>query len=257
MTGCLPRNDLCGAVFPIFGESVDVEIYPRSDWPDIVEQNADLSMLVGGIKNQGREGTCASQATAQAIEICWNLSFGKRRWVPFSPISIYKEVSPGPNSGSNIGDNMRQLRDVGCLPLNTGANAELLRRMGLPADHVMPATGYYTRYPRSWKSTAAFFRGVEFYDVASFDELVSALLQNFPVVYGRAGHAICGVNVVRESSVWHVKYANSWGNWGENGFGYDSERYISRAIASYGAFAVRAVFTSDEFLEASGLNWAA
>jgi hypothetical protein len=75
--------------------------------------------------------------------------------------------------------------------------------------------------------------------VRSYDGFITALLRGYPVVYGRSGHSICAVRPVFKGNKLYVKYANSWGNWGENGYGYDSENMI-RAGASW-AFAVRTV----------------
>jgi hypothetical protein len=166
-----------------------------------------------------------------------------------SPISIYRFVANGPGSGSTISGNLRRLRDVGALPVDSDINRELLRKAGLSEDHVLKATGYYQQFPSGWESTAEYFRGLEFLDISSFEGIVSAILEGFPVCYGRAGHAICGVKVVKRNGVWTIKYANSWGNWGESGFGYDTESYISSAIRSYGAWALRCPKLTDRFVQ--------
>jgi hypothetical protein len=177
------------------------------------------------------------------------MAYGLKHWVEVSPISIYRWVTPGPGSGSTISDNLKQLRDVGMLPVNSDSNREVLRKVGLPESHVLATTGYSQRFPDGWKDTAKFFRAAEWYDISSFDGFVSAILEGFPVCYGRAGHAICGVRVVKRNGVWTIKYANSWGNWGEGGYGYDSESYIAGAIRSYGAWALRCPVITDEFVE--------
>ena len=37
-----------------------------------------------------------------------------------------------------------------------------------------------------------------------------------------------------------LKYVNSWGAWGDAGYGYDTEKYVSRSIRAYGCYAPRA-----------------
>lgn len=244
---CLPRDDEFGSEFKVYEEVA--KVYPRNEWNDILESHRGMESLVKKIKNQGREGTCASNATGQCLEVAWNQVFGDKMWVEFSPISIYRWIAPGPSSGSTISGNLRQLRDVGMLPVRTDRNLDLLRKAGLPEHHVLTATGYYQDFPSGWKETAEFFRGLEFMDISSFEGMVSAIFEGFPVCYGRAGHAICGVKVVWRNGAWHIKYANSWGNWGEDGYGYDSERFISRAIRSYGAWALRTPRVVDRLLE--------
>jgi len=236
---CLPRDDSCGAVFSVFEEAVPV--IDRSQWAAGFAALPDLSSLVKKIKNQGQEGSCASNATVQAYEIVLNQQFGPARWIEFSSMSLYKRVGRSPMSGSLISDNLREVRDAGILPVD---NAENRRRF----DCVHPATGFHRSLPDRWQETGRLFRATEWFDIQSFAGLITALLLGFPVVYGRAGHAICGVRGVQRGGAWHVKYANSWGDWGEAGYGYDSESFVAGSIAAYGAFAVRAVAVSSEIL---------
>ena len=70
---------------------------------------------------------------------------------------------------------------------------------------------------------------------------MSALLAGFPVVGGRQGHAICYVRLVLVNGVLKLKYANSWGVWGDFGYGYDSLDLMAANIKSYGAWALRSV----------------
>ncbi len=242
---CLPRDDTFGSEFPVYEEAYS--IYPRSDWGAILNSHIGMEVLVRKIKNQGQEGSCASNATAQCFEIAWNLMLGTNHWMEFSPISIYRWVAPGPGSGSTISGNLRQLRDVGLLPVGSEANKEILRKVGLPESHVLNPTGYHQNFPSNWQNTSLFFRAAEWYDISSFEGMVSAIFEGYPVCYGRAGHAICGVRVVNRNGTWAIKYANSWGNWGEGGYGYDTESYISGAIRSYGAWALRCPVLTDEF----------
>jgi hypothetical protein len=248
---CLIRDDMFGSEFPVYEETQ--RVYPRSDWPALLETHKGLADLVKAIKNQGQEGSCASNAAAQCWEIAWNMTFGTGHWLQLSPISIYRWVSRGPGSGSTISGNLRQLRNVGALPTDTAANRAILRAAGRPENHVLQPTGYYQSFPSGWQQTAAFLQAAEWYDISSFDGFASALFEGFPVCYGRAGHAICGVQVIRRGTTWTIKYANSWGNWGDNGYGYDSESYIASAIRSYGAWALRAPKVTDAFLPAVAL----
>ena len=244
---CLPRDDVFGSEFRVYEETETV--YPRSQWEQLLTEHAGLESLVKKIKNQGNEGSCASNATCQCFEIAWNMAMGTKHWIEMSPISIYRWVASGPGSGSTISGNLRQLRDVGCLPVDSVENKAILTAAGLPETHVLKATGYSQSFPSNWKETAAFFRALELLDISSFEGFVSALFEGFPVCYGRDGHAICGARVVRRNGVWTIKYANSWApSWGEAGYGYDTESYISGAIRSYGAWALRCPVLTDQFL---------
>jgi len=228
---CLPRDDKPGDVFSVFEDS-KVDIIPRSEWKEASLAIRTQVNLVKKIKDQGNEGSCASNATAQAAEIIFNKQSGVDNWIELSAMSLYKRVGRDPNSGSTVSSNLREIRDVGILPVNNDKNK---RRF----VHTFPPRGFYTKYPRGWQETAKQFRVTEWWDITSFDGFVTALLTGSPVVYGRSGHAICGVIPEYVDRGWYIKYANSWGNWGDNGFGLDSESFISRAIASYGAFAPR------------------
>jgi hypothetical protein len=244
---CWPRDDEFGSVFAVYEEAKTV--YPRSQWEELAANHLGLETFVKKIKDQKQEGSCASNATGQCLEIAWNMAYGAKHWIEFSPISIYRWVADGPDSGSTISGNLKQLRDVGMLPVNSDQNKAILRAAGLPESHVLTPTGYSQRFPDNWKTTAAFFRAAEWYDIDSFEGFVSALFEGYPVCYGRAGHAICGVRVVKDGGTWKIKYANSWGAWGENGYGYDSESYISGSIRSYGAWALRCPVLTDVFVD--------
>lgn len=244
MMGCLPRNTALGADFPVLEDEDD--LIPRSDWDDYIAAQDDDEFLVGAIKDQDGEGTCASNATTGSREYVWNLNFGKEWFIQLSPISVYRWIAPGPDTGSTISDNLKQLRDVGALPADTPRNREILQYLQLPVK-VLKNVGYSQQFPDGWKDLAALFRMSEWNDIRSFNGMVSNILKKRKPVYGRAGHAIYGVKVVKRNGVYYVKYANSWGNWGEDGYGYDSESFISGAISSYGAFAPRSGHIAEPF----------
>jgi hypothetical protein len=235
--GCKPRTCQLGDHFPILEETED--LIPRGEWDDLIAAQEEDEYLVGAIKDQGDEGTCASNSTTGSREFVWNLNFGKEWFIQLSPISVYRWIAPNGDSGSTISDNLKQIRDVGALPADTPRNREILQLLKLPIK-VIKNVGYSQVFPDDWKELATYFRMPEWDDIASFDGMVTNILRKKKPVYGRAGHSIYGVKVVKRNGVYYVKYANSWGSWGENGYGYDSESFISGAIRSYGAFAPRA-----------------
>lgn len=226
-----PKNDE-----PSFEDAI--EVIPRERWDELIAKvdaaGGGLDLLVGRIYNQGREGSCVSNATCQADEIVENRIWG--HVVPKSAISLYKRCGSSPNSGSMVSTNLKELCDRGVLPLKNEINDKLF------PGHTMENTGFYTKMPANWEDTAKKFRGLEYYDIRSVDGFYTAILKGYPVVYGRSGHSICGVRLVKKNGQYYVKYANSWGNWGDNGFGYDSESYI-RSGARW-AFALRSVYDS-------------
>lgn len=240
LCGCQVRPDEFGSFAAPFADGFDV--LPRSEWQEGKPEASFANSNVWRIKNQGREGTCTSNATTQAMEIVANQQFGGDNWVELSPISIYKACGRSASSGSSVSCNIRRATDVGALPVGNDDNwSRMQDGWNLNSSHTMPPRGFHTPYPEGFRDTAKHFRIDETSDIESFDEFATALQRGWPVVYGRAGHAICGVLLVRHRGQWAVRYANSWGNWGDSGYGYDTEGYISRAIRQYGAIAVRSV----------------
>jgi hypothetical protein len=202
-----------------------------------------LEYMLRRAYNQKQEGSCVGNATTQGVEEVGYKQIGDRM-PELSAISLYKQIGRSASSGAMVSDAMVAIEETGILPLDTPANRQ---RFG---NHVMPATGFSTRYPDGWKETAAKFRGVEFLVIRNSVSLIySALCKGHPVVVGREGHSILYQRVMNRNGRRVVKYINSWGNWGDAGgnlqagFGYDTENQI-RKSASW-AFAIRSVTVPD------------
>lgn len=221
--------------FAAYGDTVNV--IPESQWKDLIAaMDADgggADRYVTRIYDQDGEGSCVANACSQAVEICQAKKFGVEGVVHLSAISLYKRIGRSPGSGAMVSDGLDELSSVGILPLD---NPENRAKFG---DKVMPNCGFYAKYPDGWQEIAKQFRGTEWFIVNSVAELVTALLNQHPVVVGRAGHSICYCRPMFDNGSLVVKYANSWGSWGDKGFGYDSMGLI-RSSASW-AFALREV----------------
>ena len=185
-------------------------------------------------------GNCVGNAWTQQTQIVSAVQFGKPNVTILSACSAYKQIGSSPNSGANIGDALEAGREVGILPLDTPENRA---RFG---DMVMPAIGFRTPWPSGdWKKVAANFRVQEYLNIDSVDELITALLNQHPVVVGRSGHSICYCDPVYDGDKLTVRYANSWGDWGgpagdfKSGFGYDSIKLINSSARW--CYAVRSV----------------
>lgn len=252
LQGCLQDDAKCGNRFPVFEEAQ--RVHPRSDWMDLLKENVSLERLIQWTHDQNPEGTCASNASACVCETASRLTVGARATMMMSPISVYRWIANNADEGSNIGDNLVQASKVGFLPVDTPENRATLKAIGLNENHVLKHTGYSQKFPTDWKETAAYFQPEEAYEIISFDGIISALLDDFPVVYGRSSHAIAGMTPVYKDGKWYVKYANSWGKWGEVGenglqmFGYDSESFLSSQVKYYKAWACRTIKLSDKLL---------
>jgi len=213
---------LCGN----FGDSIEVmsdaEIGAAIDALDAAGGGAD--QLVTRIYNQGQEGSCVANAFSQSNEIIQALQYGKDKVVHLSAMSLYKRIGRSASSGAMVSDGIAEMVKRGILPLD---NEENRAKYG---SAVMPNTGWRTPFPADWESTAKYFRGHEYFIVRNSRELFTALCRQYPVVVGRAGHSICYVRPMKQNGRRIVKYANSWGNWGDNGYGYDTERlYLQSA----------------------------
>ena len=245
-SGCLPRDDRLGEHLPVFERSPIGQIIPRNEWRSRIADRPPMRPLVGQIMEQ-RYGSCASHATTMAFEVCWNLAYGKEDWFGFSPNSLYPHVSDRPNQGSTITGNAKQLQTVGLLPRPGQKAQQLMQDAGIPVN-TREENDYYGTFPSGWKETAKHFIAPEAFDIGTYEGLITALLIGCPCVVGRRGHAICHLDPQDDGT--SVEYANSWSpQWGDEGFGIDTESMVSSAIRSYGAVAYRTVFMNDKFLE--------
>lgn len=195
--------------------------------------------LVTRIFDQGREGACVADQTAQMHEVTQALQFGKENVTHLSAISLYKRIGRSPSSGAMVSDGMSQARDVGILPLD---NSENRQRFG---SIVMPNTGFHTPFPANWKPVGLQFRFDEIDIIRTLQGMLTALCRRQGVGVGRQGHSILYVRPMgSKSKGYKAKYANSWReSWGDKGFGYDT---LSQMKMSSGwAYTVRSVVRPD------------
>jgi intein/homing endonuclease len=164
---------------------------------------------------------CVANACAQSHEIMQAAQFGKANVTALSAISLYKRIGRSPGSGAMVSDGLKESKDRGILPLDNAANREHY------GGAVMPPTGFYEKFPAGWEATALNFRVDEWVVIRSLEGMLSALLNRKPVVVGRQSHSICYCRPMYRSGSLISKYANSWGSWGDNGFGYDTLRQMS------------------------------
>jgi hypothetical protein len=84
----------------------------------------------------------------------------------------------------------------------------------------------------------------EAHDFISFEGMMTNFFEQFPAGYARDGHCILGMRPVwDESKGWVVKYANSWGVWGDEGYGYDTRKVVERGLNRYrGGTVIRTIY---------------
>jgi hypothetical protein len=229
--GCHPRPMKVGANprFKVWGTVEDTPIIPRNEWV-----TTSLRHLVWEICNQAQQNSCCPTATRGAVEIIRELTGLKR--IRLSQGSLYNLIAGGRDQGANIMDALEAMMKVGMCP-----------------DSIIDEYDWQGRdYPSNWKTEAAKIRILEAFDCPSFADMISAVQKSLPVVFGvnwagGGGHAIVCVGYDKPTN--RAEILNSWDKtWGDGGFGYLTESDC-RAIASYGAFAIRSVtLPSDEEL---------
>lgn len=219
-TGCLPRSSKFGDVCKLAADGI--ELIPRDQWKDLIG-TVSLRPCVRQILDQDGAGSCATESTTQSEMI--GREVAGLPFVLLNPWSIYRVTSGGRDNGSSIDENLVFARDTGILP-----------------EAYWPRSkGFRATPPDGWEKVAARYRIDEFFDIGSIDEVGSALLRGFAVVFGWSGHSCI---MTRLLSTITAEYANSWGDWGDQGFGKINLNSIN---FGYGAFATRSVvIPSDE-----------
>jgi len=116
-----------------------------------------------------------------------------------------------------------------------------VRDNGIAPESVWPRSkGWQATPSADAREAAKLYRIEEFYDITTTAEIGTALLLGFPVVFGWSGHSCVMTQLVNPTT---AEYANSWGNWGDQGFG---QLRLSSVNFNYGAFAVRTVSLKDQ-----------
>lgn len=226
---------------PAYGEAYEdnFPVMTEKEIDEAIEKQDALGLglddLVVNIFNQGKEGSCVANAYAQAHQVLQAKQLGKENVTKLSAISLYKQIGRSASSGANVTDGANALSEVGILPLDTPENRA---RFG---NFVMPATGFSKSYPQGdWKSTAKLFRGIKKYRCRTVQGMFTASLRGGrPIVVGREGHSIMYATPTLYKGRRVFKYPNSWGMWGDKGYGYDSQSQIEKSAS--GAWAIVSV----------------
>jgi hypothetical protein len=212
--GCLPRVTAFGTCCKPMAD--EIEEIPRDQWPGLIG-TVSLRPRVRQVLNQGSNGSCATESTTQGVMVARDVA-----GLPFdllNPLSIYRFTNGGSDNGSNIDSNLVHARDVGILPESYWPRSK----------------GWRASPPDGWKEVAKRYRIREFFDIASIGEAGTALLKGYGVVFGWNGHSCMLTTLLSPTT---AEYINSWGAWGDKGFGKINLASIN---LGYGMFAVTAV----------------
>ena len=228
--GCNRRITRVGSIAGVPALRSVLDVIPRTGWEALL--GISLVPHVKIVHYQDGEGSCAANSSVSAgVEI--PRSIAGLPFVHMAPSSLYKNSGGRRDEGSGLDENLKFLRDPGCVPVSMWGG-EL---------------GYNKPWPPGFEAEAAKFQVDEWFDISTFGEFMTALFLGFPISYGvfwkdssgrEGGHAICAVEPIFERGVWGCVFLNSWGaNWGDGGFEKMWEPQIARGINYFGGFAPR------------------
>lgn len=234
----------------------DELLIPKSEWKDRITDLKDNDPFhvdgphpqgcisanyipKGHTYNQHPESSCVLNATCAAIQTVRNMCLGVEHAIKLSPMWLYCQLARSRHSGSYMWQALELTLKIGALPSD------------LHAD-IFAAT-CHENTPFGWPSklvedgdtdTSRHFRPLEYLRIDDATQFCSALLNQYPVVYGRSGHSICARDLVYESRKYMARSLDSYGWDNRDGTGniYDSERMLSTG----GAWALRVVTLPDD-----------
>jgi hypothetical protein len=208
-------------------------IVPDQFWDELCQTEAhkyQRERIAKPIYDQNSTGSCAAESSNGGLNAIYSRM--GQPLVLFNPLFVYHTTSGGRDSGSVIGDNVEFLIEYGACP-----------------EEVWPRhKGFKATPPQEAYDVAAFFRLLEAFYVETIPEFVSGLLKDYVIHFGYSGHAVLADRYLGGG---RIEYKNSWGNWGDAGFGTLA---TSNIYFAYGAYAYQ---TASQYAEPkkNGWNW--
>jgi hypothetical protein len=223
-TGLLLRDDKPGESC---GFIRDLRGFMQPDRDEIelaLKEDVDQSYLIEHIYNQDGVGSCAKEQTDQGVSTMGAQEFGLH--ILYNSWPGYNEITGGRDNGSSLPANLRFARDFkngvgGCVPDVDWPRYRPDGRVHHKWNEQVPG--------EVW-DRAKLHRIDEFWEIGNSMEFRAALARGFVVGWGYTGHSILAVGLKDYNT---IKYVNSWGNWGDKGYGYMS---MSRVYWGYGVF---------------------
>jgi hypothetical protein len=218
--GMVPR-DYAADPPEMFAPPAAIPLIPRSEWDARIKERRARKVglrdlwLRGGQKHldQNGQGYCWAYSTGHAI-MAQRAAQGQPN----------RRLSP-----HGVACKIKGFRDQGgwC-----GLSADFARKVGYPDVGAWPEQSMSRAHdtPATWENAAANRITGDWVDLAAshfyyqnltFDQTVSALLQNHPcpLDFNWWGHSVCGMDVeVVEAGSYGIVILNSWQGWGDQGF---------------------------------------
>lgn len=208
-SGMIPRKHhplyaAYGSALPKM-EDAGIALVPRSEWPDrMAEMDAKkmwpADWITWPAKNQQTTNFCWANGpcgAAELIRVMQGLPY-----VELSAASVTCMVNGYVNRGGYGLDAVTYMAETGACPVELWPNCTIDRRLDTVASQAMRKR----------------FRTYEFVDLpTTFDAVVSALLNGFPVAVGYDwwGHEVFAVAADALSRTeFTLMIRNSWGDWG-------------------------------------------
>jgi len=199
---------------------------PVSEWTDLIEDPdaADFQQYNRFTLDQDGVGSCGAEgATGLLMD---TRHFTLQEPVKLNPWFVYHTTSGGHDGGSSLQDNVA-----------------FLQKYGAASQEVWPRSkGWRAEPSDEAKQDALKYRLTEVARVSSKQEFGTCLLLGRGVYFGYSGHAIYATKLL---STTRFVYKNSWGDWGDDGFGTLS---FDRVHWGYGAYCFLSVLHSTPFM---------
>jgi hypothetical protein len=209
-------------------------IIPDQFWDELCQTAAhkyQRERIAKPIYDQNSTGSCAAESANGGLN-----AIASRMGQPlvlFNPLFVYHTTSGGRDNGSVIGDNVNFLLENGACP-----------------EEIWPRHKGFRAKPSSEAyEIAEFFKLLEAFYVETVAEFVSALLKDYVIHFGYSGHAVLADRYLGKG---RIEYKNSWGNWGDEGFGTLSTRNI---YFPYGAYAYQTMSQYAAPNDGGGWDW--
>ena len=198
-------------------EAAGIQVIPESQWAAYIagqngEQQLHVEPYVKFQYNQGSVGSCAAEGGVGCVAAT-RVQSGQPE-VTLNPYFVYHTTSGGQDGGSTLSATVSFLRSRGC------ASAAVWPR----------SNGWRTTPSAAAVQDALKYRQLEVVQVRNWAEFGTMLLVAHAVYFGYSGHAIFGSRLISPS---RFRYKNSWGAWGDNGYGTLA---ASSIMWSYGVY---------------------